>query len=177
MKNSLKTSVQMFGVAGLVILAGCGTDTTVNDTVVEPIEIIEAQEIDQAEGLGQDVNIPIEDLPLEVDVSEGEELQEEAAPVDGEVEGEVSIDVPYDSPAGLHTMPVTMSVVDGVIVSASATPEADATNAAVKKWQGSFAESISEAVSGKSLADLQDIDAIGGASLTTGGFKKALARL
>lgn len=190
MKNSLKTSVKMFGVAGLVILAGCGTDsTTTENTAPDPVEIVEEIAVTNNGGdVIEEVAIPtdgnelveevvIEDGETEITPEVGQELEAQAIETAGEIDGEVTFDMPYNSPAGPHTMPATLNVIDGVIVSASTTPEADATNGAVKKWQGAFAESFASAVEGQSLSQLQDIDAIGGASLTTGGFKEALANL
>lgn len=193
MKNSLKTSVKMFGVAGLVILAGCGADTTVNDTTVndalqEPVEVVEEVVVPTdgselvEEVISNDEQLVAEDTVIddgETEITEevGQELEAKAVESAGEIEGEVTFDMPYSSPAGPHTMPATLNVIDGVVVSASTTPEADATNGAVKKWQAAFAENFSAAVEGQSIAQLQDIDAIGGASLTTGGFKEALAKL
>ena len=75
----------------------------------------------------------------------------------------------YQSPAGLDQVEFTVSVKDGVITAASS--KVLATNDASKYNQGNFAKEVSAKVVGKSTKDFE-IDAIGGASLTTAAFEK-----
>jgi hypothetical protein len=60
-------------------------------------------------------------------------------------------------------------VKDGVITAASSTIKA--TNNTSAAYQQSFASSVSSAVVGKKISSL-NLNAIGGASLTTGAFEK-----
>jgi hypothetical protein len=85
------------------------------------------------------------------------------APVTPEVFTRTEI-VSYKTPAGTDPVEFSVTVTDGVITAASATPKAD--NEISKKLQTAFAAEVSTKVVGKKAADL-DIDAIGGASLTS----------
>lgn len=76
--------------------------------------------------------------------------------------------VGYKSPGGDDTIEFDVTVTDGIITSASAT--ALATNDGSKYNQGNFVKALSAAVVGKKAKDL-DVDAIGGASLTTAAFE------
>lgn len=78
--------------------------------------------------------------------------------------------VSYDSktPEWMVDIEFSATVIDGVITAASATPKTD------KQWslynQSNFAKELSAKVVGKKAKDL-DVDAIGGASLTTDAFE------
>jgi len=183
MRKSLKTSVQVFGVAGLVLLAGCGADTTVIEPVTDSVEVMEQGTEKVMEVLpeadDEDVDSGNDVMMKEDDVVE-QEAEVEVEPVAGgdgnDSDGDqMVVNVSYTSPGGPETITVSLAVTDGAIASASALP--GATHAVSTKWQSSFAESISEAVVGKSIDDIAGLDAIGGASLTTGGFKEAVAAL
>lgn len=76
--------------------------------------------------------------------------------------------VGYKSPGGDDTIEFDVTVTDGVITSASAT--ALALSDGSKYNQGNFVKALSAAVVGKKAKDL-DVDAIGGASLTTAAFE------
>ena len=74
----------------------------------------------------------------------------------------------YQSPAGKEEVEFSVSVTDGVITAASS--KTLATNDASKYNQDNFSKSVSASVVGKKAKDLH-VDAIGGASLTTGAFE------
>ncbi|GAB0174308.1 MAG: hypothetical protein HHAS10_01870 [Candidatus Altimarinota bacterium] len=76
--------------------------------------------------------------------------------------------VQYNTPAGSDSIEFSVTVTDGIIASASAVPKAD--HDISKKLQEGFATKLSESVVGKKAKDL-DVDAIGGASLTTNAFE------
>jgi FMN-binding domain len=77
--------------------------------------------------------------------------------------------VTYASPAGPQDpVEFSVTVTDGVITAASATAKSD--NDISKQLQTAFAGELSTKVVGKKAADL-DVDAIGGASLTTAAFE------
>ncbi len=77
--------------------------------------------------------------------------------------------VSYSNPSGTDTVEFNVTVTDGIITSASATPKAD--NEISLKRQTAFAAEVSSKVVGKKASDL-NIDAIGGSSLTTAAFEK-----
>ena len=72
------------------------------------------------------------------------------------------------SPDGMVEVEFSVTVSDGMITAASATPKAG--KQASDYNQANFAKDLSTSVVGKKAADL-DVDAIGGASLTTAAFE------
>ncbi len=76
--------------------------------------------------------------------------------------------VSYNNPSGSDRVEFAVTVTDGIITSASATPKAD--NEISLKRQTAFAAEVSAKVVGKKASDL-NVDAIGGSSLTTGAFE------
>lgn len=97
---------------------------------------------------------------------------EEAAPGDQEV----SVETTYQSPAQLENVSFTLSVdEEGVITRAESTVLAEHPISIMR--QESFAAEFPAALQGKKLAELTQVDRIGGSSLTTGAFNRALADL
>ncbi len=82
--------------------------------------------------------------------------------------------VSYMSPAGKDEVEFSVTLKDGVITAASS--KTLATNDASKYNQDNFAKALAGKVVGKKSADF-DIDAIGGASLTTAAFEKFIKTL
>ncbi|MGY4642865.1 FMN-binding protein [Cellulomonas sp. URHB0016] len=80
----------------------------------------------------------------------------------------------YESPAGKETIDVSVTLDGGVVSAVEVTPEA--TNPTSKTWQTAFASGVSDEVVGKAIDDVQ-LDAVSGASLTTGGFQDALDQI
>jgi uncharacterized protein with FMN-binding domain len=80
----------------------------------------------------------------------------------------------YQSPAGKETIAVSVTLDHGVVSAVEVTPQA--TNPTSKTWQTAFASGVSEQVVGKSIDDVE-LDAVSGASLTTGGFTTALDQI
>lgn len=76
--------------------------------------------------------------------------------------------VSYNNPSGSDSVEFNVTVTDGIITSASATPKAD--NEISLKRQTAFAAEVNAKVVGKKASDL-NIDAIGGSSLTTAAFE------
>lgn len=81
--------------------------------------------------------------------------------------------VHYTSPAGDETVEFTMTTSDDTITAVSAKPLAS--NPISTMLQTKFSESIQSKVVGKKKSELQ-LDAVGGASLTTNAFKKFVAQ-
>lgn len=82
--------------------------------------------------------------------------------------------VSYATPEDDASVTFTVSVKDGVITSVSSTandPERES-----REWQGKFARNVSKVV-GKKISEIDSLDAIGGASLTTEAFKKFVKSL
>lgn len=81
--------------------------------------------------------------------------------------------VHYTSPAGDETVEFTMTTSGDTITAISAKPLAS--NPISTMMQTKFSESIQSKVVGKKKSELQ-LDAVGGASLTTNAFKKFVAQ-
>jgi hypothetical protein len=81
----------------------------------------------------------------------------------------------YVTPGGEETIDILLTIANGVVTEASAQPQAK--HPTSKQMQAGFEKEFSGAVVGKTLAELESIDRIGGASLTTGGFRRAIAEL
>ncbi len=77
--------------------------------------------------------------------------------------------VTYATPAGNDSVEFSITITDGVITQAEATPKSN--HDISKKMQTWFAAAVSTSVVGKKISDLDTMSAIGGASLTTGAFK------
>lgn len=86
-------------------------------------------------------------------------------------DGTYSADGQYYAPSGLEPMGVTLTVKNDVVTSVQVA--ANAQNGTSLRYQQRFAQSVNSAVVGKKLDQIQ-LDAVSGASLTTGGFMNAL---
>lgn len=86
------------------------------------------------------------------------------------------IETTYTSPAGEERVGFKIIVDDeGVITDAQTTVYATAPISLTR--QENFAKELPAALKGKKLATLTSIDRVGGSSLTTGAFNKALEQL
>jgi len=82
----------------------------------------------------------------------------------------------YSSPAGDEKVAFTIYVdASGVVTEAVTTVEAKAPISVTR--QKSFASELPSVIKGKKLSELTKIDRVGGSSLTTGAFNKALTDL
>ena len=80
----------------------------------------------------------------------------------------------YRSPAGAETVPVKLTLKDGVITSVTVTPTA--TNPKSVRFQGLFIGGVNAAVVGKNINEV-NLDKVSGSSLTPKGFNDALAQI
>lgn len=101
----------------------------------------------------------------------------DATVTEGTEEGtqEISLEPSYISPGGEEKIAILLTVANGIVTEAEATSLAK--NPTSKQMQAGFVQAFSGAVVGKSINELQNVDRIGGASLTTGAFRKALSEL
>lgn len=81
----------------------------------------------------------------------------------------------YISPGGEERISIMLTIADGVVSEAQATSMAK--HPTSKQMQAGFVEEFSGTVVGMSLAELESVDRIGGASLTTGAFRKSITEL
>ncbi len=86
-----------------------------------------------------------------------------------------SITINYPSPGGQETDKFNLTLEKGVITAASVEVFTDID--ASKVYQKQFAATLPGLIIGKRLADIQALDVISGASLTTAAFNDALKKL
>jgi uncharacterized protein with FMN-binding domain len=77
----------------------------------------------------------------------------------------------YQAPSGTETVDVTITLADNVITAVEVAGHA--TDPQAKQHQGEFKDGIAGVVVGKNIDDIQ-VDRVGGSSLTSGGFNKAV---
>lgn len=77
----------------------------------------------------------------------------------------------YQAPSGTETVDVTITLADNVITAVEVTGHA--TDPQAKQHQGEFKGGIAAVVVGKNIDEIQ-VDKVGGSSLTSGGFNKAI---
>ena len=80
--------------------------------------------------------------------------------------------VTYNSPAGPEDVSFSVTVKNDIITAASSTPQAH--DGMSKRMQNNFTNAVGSQVVGKSIKNL-NLDAVGGASLTTKAFVKFVA--
>lgn len=81
----------------------------------------------------------------------------------------------YISPGGEERISIMLTIADGVVAEAEATSLAK--HPTSKQMQAGFVEEFSGAVLGMTLEQLETVDRIGGASLTTGALRKSITKL
>lgn len=109
---------------------------------------------------------PATDRPWEVDM-----------PSNAVEEGrKITTRVSYTNPAGEDEVGIALVVnAEGVIVATDT--EILATHDISKRRQEAFASGLTAVLQGKKLSELTAIDRVGGSSLTTGAFNRALPQL
>jgi uncharacterized protein with FMN-binding domain len=83
----------------------------------------------------------------------------------------------YMTPGGAQKVEFSVRVKDGVLTSVEVTPLAEDKSPISVKLQGQFKAAAQAALVGKKVADLTNVDRVGGASLTTDAFRKAIQQL
>ncbi|HLU64185.1 MAG TPA: hypothetical protein VKY66_06630 [Protaetiibacter sp.] len=89
-------------------------------------------------------------------------------------DGSYTAEGSYISPAGQESVTVELSLQDDIVTSVTVTPGADDPQA--RTFQEKFASGIDEHVVGKDI-DTLDVTRVAGSSLTSGGFREALAAI
>lgn len=84
-------------------------------------------------------------------------------------------EVTYQTPAGIEVNQITLTVENNTVTAFEMTIETtDRTSIA---YQTDFIAEAQQAIVGKSVAELQSVDTIAGASLTTDAFRSAASQL
>jgi hypothetical protein len=137
------------------------TTPIVTDTVVAPVEAPVPTPLP--------VEAPIAPIvPVEAPVPPSPSVENTVSPVSATRTRTETVS--YKTPAGSDSVEFSVTVDGDTITSATATVKAE--NDISKKWQTAFVANVSTKVSGKKINDLEGMDAIGGASLTTGAFNQ-----
>ena len=90
-------------------------------------------------------------------------------------DGTYSATGPYVTPGGEQNSGVTVTLAAGTVTALELDRSyAKGTSAS---FQEKFASGIDELVIGKSIDELDDVKKVAGSSLTSGGFKKAIAQI
>lgn len=89
---------------------------------------------------------------------------------------EVSVKTTYQSPVAMEDVGFTLVLDDDGVITDAKTEVHGSQDTSVQR-QKAFAEGLPAAVVGKKLSELTKIDRVGGSSLTTGAFNKALTEL
>ena len=150
-----KLTLPLVMIASLATLVSCGQTTT--NTTLPPTET------PVVTGVVVTPTVPTQPAT----VSTGSASVTTVKPVKPEVFTRTEV-VTYQTPAGMDPVEFSVTVTDGVITAASATPKAE--NEISNKLQTAFAAGVSKVVVGKKAKDL-NVDAIGGASLATAAFE------
>ncbi len=114
----------------------------------------------------------VDETETETDTTETETDTTETAPGDGAfADGVYTASGDYQAPSGTESVEVNLSLMGGVITAVEVI--GDATDPQAKIHQGEFISGIGPIVVGKDIDSIQ-VDKVGGSSLTSGGFNKAI---
>ncbi len=80
----------------------------------------------------------------------------------------------YQSPNGLETIEVTLTLADNIITDVTVVGEGGNPN--TERFQGEFSDGIAGVVVGKNIDEIQ-VDRVAGSSLTSGGFADAVNKI
>lgn len=80
----------------------------------------------------------------------------------------------YQSPNGTESIDVTITLADDVITDVKVVGHGESPDS--KHYQGEFIDGIAAEVVGKDIDDIS-VDKVGGSSLTSGGFNKAVEEI
>ena len=89
----------------------------------------------------------------------------------GYTDGDYTESASYQSPNGTENITVDVTLAGDVITAVKVTGAGDNPNS--KRYQGEFADGISDVVVGKNIDDIK-VDKVAGSSLTSAGFNDAI---
>lgn len=152
----MKTTGYIIALLAITLLASCGAKEIVTPEITSKLP---------------EVSVPEEILEEVLPIIET--LTEEGW---NSMDAKIKIlDQTYTTPAGEHDISFTLETNGGIIQSVSVNSQ-EIKNPITLKMIGLFDEASSE-LEGLSIQKAKDIGVIGGASLTTGAFQKALTSL
>jgi uncharacterized protein with FMN-binding domain len=89
-------------------------------------------------------------------------------------DGTYSASGDYSAPSGTETVEVTITLADNIITAVEVV--GDATDPQARLHQGEFIDGIQSVVVGKNIDEI-NVDKVGGSSLTSGGFNRAVEEI
>jgi len=158
-KNFMKNT-SLLAISGLVFLASCGT----NNTTQTP----------QTAGFEFDPNN--KNVIIQPSNSGSTTESTTSMSTDTTISDDETRSIKYEAPSGPVFMDVSAKVEDGVVKSVSV-KAAENTDQMSANFIENFSKEISTKVIGQKISDLQNVDAIGGASLTTKAFVNYVSTL
>jgi hypothetical protein len=188
--NSMKTSssktaqasLLALTLAGSMFLPGCQTkdapeDTPVLDetspTTIEDLSVPEYQQ-DSTSAVRVEPKVkPSTETSTETPVVSDPVSEPVVTSSNVYANGSYSQSGTYNSPAGVESLTVNLTIADDIVTGVSVTPNSkDETSVAYIKM---FASGISSTVIGKPVEGIGQVGAVNGSSLTGAGFNKAMA--
>ena len=182
MEKTIKYLLLLMVITGS-IFTGCGSgigeqrpdEETVEVEVIGDLEtttVIVGGDEDKEEEAETDVEVEVEaQVETEAEVEVEEPATTEATSV--YADGTYTRIGAYQSPAGEEGIMVSLVVENDVVTNVSLIPQA--TNEKSQRYQGLFVEGAASVIVGKNLADLGNLGAVNGSSLTPIGFNNAVA--
>jgi hypothetical protein len=170
-------------IVGLAVAIGLGGYFLRPEAVVTPEEITELPATPEA---GDGSTVPVEagdsaeeseNVPTEVgDSPTGSDTETPVTSASIYGDGAHTVNTSYKAPNGAnHTMAVTLTLKDDVVTASSIVYGGDDVDTS-KNYQNKFGQAYQSQVIGKKL-DAIKLSRVGGASLTTGGFNDAIAKV
>ena len=168
-----KSIIGLLSFFGLAVLVGCGDQAAQTTTTTTDVDAAKTNSDAMKKDSGAMQKSEHDHEHSEHGEGSHEHSEEEAEKLSAATS--VTVDASYVAPPGNEPMRVTIDTnAEGIITSVKIAE--CATHPVSQGYQQRFTAGISEVVVGKELAGLQ-VDVVGGASLTTGGFNAAIAKL
>ena len=146
-------------------------------TKEEPLEVLSEEEasapsIDTQESVEKEDIIVV--LPPAENMLAEEELITPIIETPTEEKKVIELNQTYTSPAWEEDVAFTINMLGDTIENISVLAWKNVVNNITKARINAFAEAVTDALMGKTLQEAKNVEVIGGSSLTTGAFKKAI---
>lgn len=157
--KKIMKNTSLLAVAGLVFLASCGSNNNTQTPQTAGFEFNPNNK-----------NVIIQPT------NSGSTTENTSTSADTNTSDDDTYSIKYEAPSGPVFMDVSTKVEDGVVKSASV-KAGENTDQMSAGFIENFSKEISTKVIGQKISDLQNVDAIGGASLTTKAFVNYVSAL
>ncbi|WP_159501939.1 FMN-binding protein [Microbacterium sp. 18062] len=147
----VRTAVVLVGVAGMVALAGCATDTTAAE---------------------ESTSTPTTGSSAAESATDDSTASSSASTT--YADGTYTAEGSYQTPESVESITVTLTLEDDVITAVDVTGDPQARES--QQYQSQFIGGIAEVVVGQDIDDI-DVSRVAGSSLTSGGFNEAVEEI